>query len=174
MKYSLERGVEILERTPMVVESLLKNLSKPWIHCNEGGDSWSAFDIVGHLIHGERTDWTQRLKILLSDLEDKTFTPFDRFAQFESSKGKSMEDLLDEFKSARKENLNFLQALNISDDQFDLKAIHPSLGEVTLGELLASWVVHDLGHIAQLSRVMAKQYATEVGPWKEYLTVLQR
>ena len=174
MEYTVQHGIEILERTPKILESFLKDLSDDWIMCNEGPDTWTAFDIVGHLIHGERTDWTQRLKIILSDDPDKTFTPFDRFAQFESSKGKSMHDLIEEFKKLRSENLNFFKSLKIQQDQFNLKAIHPSLGEVTLKELLASWVAHDLGHIAQISRVMAKQYKDEVGPWNEYLTVLHR
>ena len=174
MDYTLDHGIEILERTPVVLESFLKDLSGAWTNCNEGGESWSAFDIVGHLIHGERTDWTQRLRIILGDGPDKTFTPFDRFAQFESSKGKSLNELLEEFKHLRYENLEFLRSLEIREDQFDLRAIHPSLGEVTLRQLLAAWVAHDLGHIAQICRVMAKQYKNEVGPWSEYLTVLHR
>ena len=174
MEYTIKEGIQILEQTPSVLESLLLDLSDSWTHCNEGEDTWSAFDVVGHLIHGERTDWTQRLKIILGDDHDKTFSPFDRFAQFESSGGKSMTDLLTEFEQLRSENLEFLKSLDIQAHQFDLRAIHPSLGEVTLKELLASWVTHDLGHIAQITRVMAKQYEAEVGPWSQYLTVLHR
>ena len=174
MKYTLNEGIEILERTPLILETFLKGLSGSWTACNEGGDTWSAFDIVGHLIHGEKTDWTQRLEIILSDAVDKTFTPFDRFAQFESSKGKTLDELLEEFKELRSENLSYLRSLNITDNQFHLRAVHPSLGEVSLQQLLAAWVAHDLGHIAQISRVMAKQYKDEVGPWVEYMTVMHR
>ena len=174
MKYTLDEGIAILERTPRVLESLLKGLPDSWTACNEGGDSWSAFDIVGHLIHGERTDWIQRLKIILNDSDNKTFNPFDRFAQLEASRGKTLHQLLEEFKRLRSKNLSYLKSLNIAEDQFGLKAIHPSLGEVTLGQLLAAWVAHDLGHLAQISRVMAKQYKDEIGPWVEYMTVMHR
>ncbi|NNL80260.1 MAG: DinB family protein [Flavobacteriaceae bacterium] len=174
MEYTIEHGIEILERTPFILQSFLKNLSDTWTMCNEGENTWSAYDIVGHLVHGEKTDWTQRLEIILSDDTNKTFTPFDRFAQFESSKGKSLNVLLEEFKVLRKKNLEILKSLDIQETQFELEAIHPSLGKVTLKELLAAWVAHDLGHIAQISRVMAKQYKHEVGPWQEYLTILHR
>ena len=174
MKYNINQGVEILERTPAVLLKLLSGLSDEWLHNNEGPDTWSAYDVVGHLIHGEKTDWTERLDIILRDGPDKIFTPFDRFAQFEASKGKTMGQLLEEFKQLRTENMTYLRSLNISEDQYDLKATHPSLGEVSLSELLAAWVAHDLGHIAQIARVMAKQYKDEVGPWVEYMSVLNR
>ena len=174
MEFSISKGIEILERTPETLRQLLHGLSNEWIISNEGGDSWSPYDIVGHLIHGEKTDWMQRLQIVLSDGENKTFTPFDRFAQFEESKGKTLNDLLSEFESLRSENLNQLKALSLSEVHYHLTAIHPSLGQVNLKQLLSTWVVHDLGHIAQISRVMAKQYKSEVGPWLEYLSVLNR
>jgi len=174
MKYSIDRTLEILECTPQILKSYLENLSDDWIFCNEGGESWSAFDIVGHLIHGEKTDWIPRLKIILSDSENKTFEPYDRFAQFEESKGKTLSQLLSEFLKLRAQNLNYLKSLNITEDELNKKAIHPELEEVSLKNLLATWVTHDLGHIAQISRVMAKQYKKEVGPWVKYISVLNK
>jgi len=174
MKYSIDKALEIIERTPVILNVYLKNLSDEWILCNEGGETWSAFDVVGHLIHGEKTDWVPRLKLVLNDSENKTFEPYDRFAQFEESKGKTMKQLLNEFSELRLQNVAFLKSLNITESDFDKKAIHPSLGEVTLNNLLATWVAHDLGHINQISRVMAKQYKREVGPWVEYLSVLNK
>lgn len=168
----LKRAIDLLSRTPSVVEKLLKGLDDDLVYSNEGGDSWSPFDIVGHLIHGEKTDWISRLDIILSNSEEKTFTPFNRFAQFEDSKGKSLQELLEEFSTRRSKNLDYLKSLPISEDDFKRTATHPSLGIVTLSELLSAWVAHDLGHIAQISRVMAKQYKDEVGPWLEYMSVL--
>ncbi len=172
MKYSIENSIEILEQTPKTLMSMLGNLSDEWINCNEGEDTWSAFDIVGHLIHCENTDWIPRLKLILSKHEDKTFEPFDRFAQFENSKGKSFSYLLEEFHQLRAENLEYLKMLELSRDQLLLKGKHPVLGEVRLKELLAAWVTHDLGHISQISRVMAKQYKNEVGPWTAFISIL--
>lgn len=174
MKYDINNALEILEQTPKTVYSLLSPLSDEWIFCNEGNATWSAFDIVGHLIHGEKTDWIPRMNIILSDSDNKIFKPFDRFAQFENSKGKLMSQLLNEFSELRQTNLKFLKSLNLTKVQLELKGIHPELGEVTLYQLLATWVVHDLGHLAQISRVMAKQYKTEVGPWAAYLPILNR
>ncbi|WP_347924275.1 DinB family protein [Pontimicrobium sp. SW4] len=174
MEYSIDKALEILERTPKILKSYLENLSDEWIFCNEGDETWSAFDIVGHLIHGEKTDWIPRLKIVLNDSENKTFEPYDRFAQFEESKGKSARQLLEEFSNLRQQNIKFLKSINISEADFNEKAFHPSLGEVTLKNLLATWVTHDLGHIAQISRVMAKQYKDEVGPWIEYISILNK
>lgn len=174
MKYSIDKALEILERTPNVLEAYLNDLSDEWIFCNEGKDTWSAFDIVGHLIHGEKTDWLPRLKNILNDSENKTFEPYDRFAQLEDSKGKNMEQLLKEFYVLRTQNLKFFKSLNISESDFNKIAIHPSLGAVTLKNLLATWVTHDLGHIAQISRVMAKQYKDEVGPWTAYISILNK
>lgn len=174
MTYNVTHALEVLEQTPKTLQSLLLTLSMDWIYCNEGGESWSAFDIVGHLIHCENTDWVPRLKIILSDSEDKTFESFDRFAQVENSKGKSLKYLLEEFHQLRTENIEYLKSLNLSDKELSIKGNHPELGEVSAKELLATWVTHDLGHIAQISRVMAKQYKDEVGPWVEYISILNK
>ncbi|WP_299112304.1 DinB family protein [uncultured Winogradskyella sp.] len=172
MEYNIGKSIEILEQTPKTLRSFLENLSDDWVFCNEGVNTWSAYDIVGHLIHGEKTDWIPRLHIILSNSDEKVFKPFDRFAQFEDSKGKSLSNLLDEFEVLRQHNLNTLKDLNVSNAQLQYKGIHPELGEVTLSQLLATWVTHDLGHIAQISRVMAKQYKTQVGPWINYISIL--
>lgn len=173
MKFTLAKSIEILERTPDVLSVMLHNIAPEWILNNEGGESWSAYDIVGHLIHGEMTDWIPRTQIILSDKTDKTFEPFDRFAQFQQSKNKSLSQLLEEFKTLRKKNIGYLKSRSITDTMLALKGIHPVFGEVSLSQLLATWVVHDLNHIAQISRVMAKQYKAEVGPWIEYLKILR-
>ena len=172
MKYRLTEALEVLEQTPNTLKSFLGQLSEPWIHNNEGGDSWSPYDVVGHLIHGEKTDWIPRLKLMLSATKDKTFTPFDRFAQFENSKGKTITQLLNEFEALRHDNLNTLKQLQLSETQLALTGIHPDLGEATVSHLLSTWVTHDLAHIAQISRVMAKQYMEEVGPWAAYIPIL--
>ena len=172
MQFNLTRSLEILERTPILIESYLSGLSDEWIHQNEGGNTWSPYDIVGHLIHGEKTDWIVRAKIIIYQEGDRTFSPFDRFAQFNDSKGKSLAQLLEEFKWMRNDNLNELRAMNITEQMLDLEGIHPELGVVKLKQLLATWVAHDLGHIAQISRVMANQYKHEVGPWQAYLGII--
>lgn len=174
MQFSLEMAIPVLERTPTVLKALLQDISTEWTHENEGPDTWSPFNVVGHLIHGERTDWMARARTILQQGESQPFKPFDRFAQFEESKGKSMHMLLDELAELRAENLASLKALELSARHFELCGTHPELGPVTLGELLATWVVHDLGHIAQIARVMAKQLGNEVGPWEAYLGVLGR
>jgi len=173
MKFDLNEAVAVLERTPVTLKTLLNDLPATWTANNEGENTWSPYDIIGHLIHGERTDWIPRAEIILSQ-SGKPFEPFDRFAQFENSKGKDLNQLLEEFANLRSENLKKLKALNITDEQLSLKGIHPALGEATLGQLLATWVVHDLNHINQITRVMAKQYKPEVGPWVEYLGVLNK
>lgn len=170
--FSLEKGLEILERTPAVLQSLLAGLSDSWIKQNEGGDSWSPFDNVGHLIHGEKTDWVVRSKIILEYGETKPFEPFDRFAQEKISKGKTMKQLLDEFSKLRRQNLEELRRLNVTESNLKKTGIHPEFGRVTLKQLLATWVAHDLGHIRQITRVMAKQYKEDIGPWQEYLSVV--
>lgn len=174
MNFSVASSIAVLERTPLVLSSLLRNLPAEWTTPNEGANSWSAFDIVGHLIHGERTDWVPRAQLILSARTDKTFEPFDRFAQFELSKGKTLEQLLDEFTALRKENIEWLRAQPLLPTDLEKKGRHPALGEVTLAQLLATWTVHDLNHLAQVSRVMAKQYKDEVGPWQQYLGVLHQ
>lgn len=171
--FSLVKSIEILERTPNVLSQLLNGLSSDWTSVNEGGETWSAYDVVGHLIHGDQTDWMVRIELILSEKEDKRFVPFDRFAQFENSKGKSLNQLLDEFKLIRNSNLEKLKGLNITEIDLTKKGIHPTFGEVTLSQLISTWVVHDLDHLSQISRVMAKQYKAEVGPWIEFLKILR-
>jgi uncharacterized damage-inducible protein DinB len=172
MKFELDKSLEILERTPFTIETMLDGISDEWTKRNEGPGTWSPYDIVGHLIHGEETDWIPRMEIILADKEAKTFEPFDRFAQFNESKGKTLRELLDKFKELRKQNIERLQAKMLNSKNLEQKGIHPSFGEVTLKQLLSAWVVHDLNHIAQIARVMAKQYKTEVGPWKAYLKIV--
>jgi hypothetical protein len=172
MQFDLTKSLEILERTPRALHALLDNLSDEWTSNNEGPDTWSPYDVVGHLIHGEKTDWIARLEIILGD-GDKHFKVFDRFAQFEESKGKSMQQLLNEFEAARKKNLEILRSKNINEVTLQYRGIHPKFGEVNLKQLLSTWTAHDLTHIAQITRVMAKQYKKEVGPWIEYMRALQ-
>lgn len=172
MKYSFNRSIEILERTPMVLKELLKDIGEEWIMGNEGPDTFSPFDVVGHLIHGEKTDWATRAKIILEQGTSVPFTPWDRFAQFEESRGKNMTELLVNFAAARAANVAWLRSLNLSEEDLDKKGIHPTLGEVTLRNLLSTWVAHDLTHIAQITRVMAKQYVENMGPWPEFFRIL--
>ena len=173
MTFTLKKSIEILERTPEVLATMLQNLSPEWTSNNDEGETWSPYDVIGHLIHGDKTDWIQRMEIILSDKPDKTFIPFNRTAQFEESKGKSLQQLLDEFKVLRKKNIEVLRSKNLTGENLEEKGIHPAFGEVTLAQLLAAWVVHDLDHIYQITRVMGKQYKTEVGPWVEYLRILK-
>lgn len=172
MEFQMVDAIEILSRTPETLNRLLRDLPESWVLADEGPDTWSAFDILGHLIHGEETDWVPRAKIILEHGESRAFDPFDRFAQFEKSKGKSTAALLDEFETLRKRNLESLMHLNITPDKLARRGTHPELGSVTLRELLATWVVHDLSHIAQAGRVMCRQYSEAVGPWKQYLPIL--
>ena len=173
MTFDINKAIEILQRTPSVIETLLSGLSDDWTMNNEGENTWSPYDVLGHLIHGEKTDWIPRTKIILSDAEDKTFEPFDRFAQERESQSKTITDLLQEFKTLRAENMRELKSLKIDTQTLQKKGIHPELGEATLRELLSAWVVHDLGHISQITRVMAKQYSSEVGVWTAYLGILK-
>ena len=173
MKFTVDKSLEILERTPKVLITMLQDISADWTSPNEGGDSWSVYDIIGHLIHGENTDWVPRTEIILSENSDKKFARFDRFAQFEDSKGKTLNQLLKEFKMLRERNIEQLRSKKITDKNLEEIGIHPAFGHVTLSQLLSTWVVHDLNHIAQISRVMAKQFKVEVGPWTEYLRILQ-
>jgi uncharacterized damage-inducible protein DinB len=172
MKLTIIKALEVLQQTPNTLISLLSNLSKEWTLANEGEKTWSSYDVIGHLIHGEKTDWILRLNIILLN-NNKNFTPFDRFAQFENSKEKTIQELLLEFKTLRVQNIKYLKSLKLSEEQLKLTGIHPEFGSVTVKELLAAWVTHDLGHIAQISRVIAKQYNTEVGPWKAYISILK-
>ena len=173
MEFLIDEALPVLERTPFVVSQLLKNLPDCWIYQNEGGDTWTAYDVVGHYIHGEKTDWIPRMKIILGE-GDKHFVPFNRFAQFKDSKGKSLNQLLEEFAGLRKKNIQELRAIILDEEMLDRKGIHPQFGEVSLRELLSSWVVHDLTHINQIARIMAKQYEEAVGPWKAYMGILNR
>jgi hypothetical protein len=172
-EFSVGDAVAVLTRTPASINALLRGLPNIWAHHNEGTDTWSAFDIVGHLIVGERTDWMPRVRIILKDGEARPFDPFDRFAHAKESQGKSLEQLLDDFARLRKENLGALQALNLRQEDLTRRGRHPALGVVTLSELLATWAVHDLTHLHQLSRVMAYRYRDVVGPWSAYLGVLK-
>jgi hypothetical protein len=172
--FELSRAVPILERTPRTVRALLDGLPSEWTTGNEGPETFSPFDVVGHLIHGERTDWIPRAKIILAQGENRRFDPYDRFAQQRESAGKSMRELLDEFAHLRAENLAILRGWRLSDAQLALTGEHPELGIVSLRQLLATWVGHDLGHVAQIARVMAKQYRDAVGPWRQYLPVMDR
>jgi hypothetical protein len=173
MEFNLNQTIALLSRTPATLNALLRGLPDIWTQRNEGKDTWSAFDIVGHLIFCERTDWMLRARIILEHGEARTFEPFDRLGQVKESPGKSLEQLLDEFARVRQENLTALRALNLQPQDLQRKGKHPSLGVVTLSELLATWVVHDLTHAHQLSRVMAHQYREAVGPWNVYLGVLK-
>jgi len=172
MQYSLERSYEILDRTPAVLQSLLSGLSDDWVMPNEGPETFSPYDVVGHLIHGEKTDWTARAKMILEFGNTKTFERWNRVAMFEESKGKLLQQLLDEFAAIRKDNMVWFRSLNLTKADLDRKGMHPVLGDVTLRNLLATWVVHDLTHIAQVTRVMAKQYKEEMGPWPEFFRIL--
>ncbi|MGD2090491.1 MAG: DinB family protein [Candidatus Aminicenantes bacterium] len=174
MELLLKYAVEVLEQTPQTLRALIGGLSDPWILTNEGPDTWSPYDVVGHLIHGEETDWIPRAKIILEQGESQTFTPFDRFAFFEKSKGKTLNELLETFARLRKENLRVLQELKLEPHHFELKGTHPEFGIVTLGQLLATWVVHDLDHIEQIVRTMAAQYRDNTGPWRAYLSILKK
>jgi len=164
----------MLERTPRTVREMLNGLPDSWIHATEGPDTWSPYVIVGHLIHGERTDWIPRARIILDQAGDRRFEPFDRFAQFRESEGKSLGELLDEFATRRQDSLAVLSGWRLTDAHLALEGVHPAFGPVTLRQLLATWVVHDLGHIAQIARVMAKQYRDAIGPWRAYLPVVDR
>ena len=174
MDFDLTNGAAVLERTPRVLRALLAGLPPAWTDATEGPETWSPFVVVGHLLHGERTDWIPRARIILAQGPDRRFEPFDRFAQFRDSAGQSLDALLDAFSEARAANLATLAGWHLTDAQLALEGEHPALGTVTLRQLLATWVAHDLGHIAQTSRVMAKQYRDAVGPWREDLPVLDR
>src|SRR5690242_4911016 len=173
MEPSLQQTVFLLTRTPAALNALLRDLPETWTLRNEGESTWSPFDVVGHLIHGERADWIPRIKLILQFGEGQTFVPFDREGHAREIRGKSIEHLLDEFARVRSENLAELGALNLRAEDLDRRGRHPSLGVVTLSQLLATWATHDLTHLHQISRVMAHQYRDAVGPWSAYLGVLQ-
>jgi len=173
MEFELSRSIPILAHTPAVLSCLLSGLPDESLHANDGRDTWSPIDILGHLIHGEKTDWIPRARMILEHGISKTFPPFDRFAQFRESEGKSLADLLAEFSDLRKANLAALDAMRLTDFHLGKKGIHPEFGAVTLAQLLATWVAHDLSHIAQTAEVMCRQYREAVGPWRAYLPILE-
>lgn len=172
MDFVLEEAVPVLKRTPRVLRELLRDLPEPWVSSTEGAGEWTPFDVLGHLIHGERADWMPRVLHLRSHGDAVAFPVFDREAMFEASRGASLNDLLSEFATLREESLAHLAELGLSASDLSRRGLHPDFGVVTLGQLLATWVAHDLGHIGQIVRTMAKQYTAAVGPWQEYLPVL--
>lgn len=173
MNFRVDDAKPVLRQTPATLRALLTSLPDPWIRATEGPNTWSPFDVVGHLIHGERTDWIPRVEHLLRHGESVAFAPFDREAMFAASQGKSLGELLDTFETLRAESLSRLDALSLTDADLVRRGRHPEFGEVTLGQLLSTWVAHDLGHLGQIVRVMAKQYTDAVGPWRAYLSILK-
>jgi hypothetical protein len=171
-EFQVERALEILTRTPTTLSALLRGVSDEWAMRNEGGDSWSPYDVVGHLTHLEEGDWIGRIRTVLEHGESKPFASVDRLAMFEKYRGVALTDLLDRFAAQRRTNLDILKQLNITPDKLALRGTHPTLGAVTLDQLLATWAVHDLNHLGQIAKVMAKQYTDAVGPWKEFLLIL--
>lgn len=172
MKFQIEQAIELLSKTPDTIKTLLGDLSSQWLE-KEDLENWSPFDVVGHFIHGEEADWIPRAEIILAQGENRTFEPFDRFAQFEKSKGRTLGELLDTFADLRRKNLETLRRMNLTPEKLKQKGAHPELGEVNLEQLLATWVVHDLTHIRQIVTFLAKKYSENVGVWKEYLSILQ-
>lgn len=168
----MEDAAAILARTPATLDALLRGLPEDWIAAHEGGETWSPCDVVGHLIHGERTDWVPRARMILEHGEARAFDTFDRFAQFEASVGRTLPSLLDEFAALRQTSLRELGAMRLTPTDLDRRGRHPQLGVVTLRQLLATWVAHDLDHVVQISRVLARQYSDEVGPWRAYLRII--
>ena len=173
MTHDLELTLSLLSRTPAALDSLLRDLPETWTNCNEGENTWSAFDVVGHLIHGERTDWIPRVRRILESGDSRAFDSFDRFAQSRESQGKTLAQLLDEFSGLRSKNLEELRSLHLQPTDLARRGRHPSLGPVTLSELLATWAAHDMTHLHQISRLIAHQYRGAVGPWVKFLGVLQ-
>lgn len=174
MKFELGQGIEILRQTPYTLARMLEDLSPEWTESGGDRETWSPYDVIGHLIHGEETDWIPRAEIILAQGENRTFTPYDRIAQFENSRGKTLNDLLTEFAHTRNTNIKKLAGWQLTPEQLELKGMHPELGEVTLEQLLATWVVHDLNHIRQVVTCMAVKYDNNVGAWKAYLSILNK
>jgi uncharacterized damage-inducible protein DinB len=174
MEFELTHAREVLGRTPATLNSLLRGLPDEWLVANEGPDTWSPFDVLGHLVHGEEADWIPRARIILEHGEEVPFEPFDRFAMFEKSRGKSAGELLDAFERLRAEGLRELDRMRLTPELLAKRGRHPDLGVVTLSQLLSTWVVHDLGHVGQIVRVLARQYGEAVGAWRAYLSVLIR
>ncbi len=174
MEFDLEESMAILERTPGTLRAMLAGLSPAWIDANEGPDTWSPYVVVGHLLHGERAGWIPRARLIVAQGENRRFAPFDRLAQFRESQGKTLGELLDEFDRWRADNLATLAGWRLTEPQLALEGEHPEFGAVSLRQLLSTWVAHDLSHLAQAARVMAKQYREAVGPWRAYLPLLDR
>ena len=172
MDFDLDSSTDVLARTPATLGALLADLPEPWTRGREGPDTFSPFDVVGHLIDGEETDWIPRTRIILARGPDPRFEPYDRFRHRKRNAGRSLGELLEEFARLRAANLDLLHSWNLTDAELELPGIHPTFGPVTLRQLLAAWVVHDLGHVAQVTRVMAKQYRDAVGPWVPFMPVL--
>ncbi len=173
-EFKLDQAVDVLRRTPATLNALLRGLPDAWAASNEGPETWSPFDVVGHMVHAEEADWIPRARIILEHGEARAFEPFDRFAMFEVSKGKTLDELLETFERLRSESLRQLDEMNLTPELLVKRGTHPEFGAVTLGQLLSTWVVHDLGHVGQVARVMAKRYGEAVGPWRAYLPVLSR
>lgn len=173
MNFNLEKSIEILERTPDTLSSLLNGLSEFWTTPNEGPDTWSSFDVMGHYVHAEKTNWIQRIEIILNGNGQGSFQAFDRIAQFENCKGKSVVQLLEEFKLLRSKNIAILKEMQITETELNKMGIHPEFGHVSLKQLISTWLVHDLDHFYQITRVIAKQYTEDVGPWVQYLRILR-
>lgn len=172
MTFNLDLSIEVLRRSPVTLRALLDGLGEPWVRGTEGPVTFSPFDVVGHLIDGEETDWIPRARIILAQGPNRRFEPYDRFRHRKRNADRTLASLLDEFARLRAANLELVRTWKLTERELDLHGEHPSLGRVTLRQLFAAWVVHDLGHLAQIARVMAKQYATEVDPWIPYLRVL--
>lgn len=173
MEFKLDDAVILLGKTPSTLRTMLEQLPSQWINSNQGDGSWSPFDVLGHLIHGEQADWIPRAKIIIEFGENRTFDVFDRFAQFDHSRGKTIDELLTEFETLRQDGLAELAKMNLSEVDLNRTGTHPEFGRVTMKQLLATWVAHDLSHITQISRTMARQYTEAVGPWRAYLSVLK-
>ena len=169
---TLDEATAILARTPATLDALLRGLPDGWIHAHEGGETWSPFDVIGHLIHGEQADWVPRARIILQHGEARAFDKFDRFAQFELAKGRTLDSLLDEFAVLRRASVRDLGALELTEADLERRGTHPSFGAVTLGQLLATWLAHDMDHVVQVARVIGRQYTDAVGPWRAYLRVI--
>jgi hypothetical protein len=174
VEFDLSLAIPLLERTPATLRALLDGLPSAWTDATEGPETWSPYDVLGHLIHGERADWVPRARIILAQGANRRFESFDRFAQFRESAGKTLGELLDEFERLRAQSLATLRGWQLTDAQLSLEGEHPTFGAVTLRQLLSTWTVHDVSHLAQIGRVMTKQYRDAVGPWRAFLPIMER
>lgn len=174
MEFELDKAKEVLQRTPATLNALINDLPNDWVLANEGPETFSPYDVIGHLIEGEENDWIPRARIIVEQGEARPFDKFDRFAMYEKSRGKSLSELLKQFEQLRSESLRQLDEMNLTPELLQKQGSHPALGVVTLSQLLSAWVVHDLGHIRQIVRVMAKQYREAIGPWTAYLSIVEK